>query len=937
MKARCKPLSALLCAISILFLVPSSALWAEESEPSEAKQLGVINVIGTRNLERSASDLAVPVDVLDASELLRQGDTRMDSMMSRVIPSLNVAQEPISDGATFIRPVLLRGLSADSTLVLVNGKRRHRGPIISFAPAGGTKGSHGVDLSSIPVMALDRIEVLRDNAAAQYGSDAVAGIVNLVLRDQPGLIFEASRGQYFDDDGDDVTLHGNIGLPLPGNGFVNLSAEYNQSDPTERSVQVTGAAEQFAAGNTLIPNPAQVWGAPEIDDNWKLFANAGMGLSEAVEVYTFGGYSERVVEGGYYWRDPFNRNEVFTNGWPRWGDDPEALVLDHHPLDSVTCPSLNVPTPGLSAADLTAFNQDLANLPEGCFAFQSAFPAGFRPIFAADLEDVSLAFGLRGELGGGLNYDASAVYGRSEVDFSLYNTVNPQLAMQEENIPTAYKLGGHEEEDWTLNLDLSKQVDVAGFHSPLNVGVGVEYREEEFKTSPGEMNSWMIDYINSDGSDFDESSVDLYSGDCQAYTDFLERVTDGEIRGRYRDELGVGSNGAPGFRPDPCNADESDRSTIAAYVDFEADVSENLLMGIAGRYEDPQDFDSNIDGKISARYQASDSFALRGSVGTGFRVPTVGQATLRTVNTVLTGGRLVDELTVPSSDPLVAGIAEPLDSEESFSIGLGGVLAMGGWDVTVDFYRVEVDDRISKIPPQDLSCLLLTKDGHMCDGANAEAQAAAIRDRMRQFEPAIDAISQVSWFANDFDTKTEGIDVVATYPAELFGGSTLFTIAANYNRTEVEKIREGSPIAAGEADPYDPAYQQLRLIEEGTPKLRLSLTADHQAGPWRILSRVRHYGSHIDVHAVDWTMGRMSDRTLVDLEVSYSLMKNLTLTLGADNVFDEEASRVGEPSWLSDTPVPDPATESSFGIKYPEGAPFDTNGGFYYLKAQLVM
>ena len=930
-----KRLPVLFCGLLIAIGSMGSNAMAEEEQATEGNHTEKIVVIGTRNTERSASDLAVPVDVLDSSELLRQGDTRMDSMLSRVIPSLNVGQEPISDGATFIRPALLRGLPADSTLVLLNGKRRHRGPIISFASAGGAKGSHGVDLSSIPVIALDRVEVLRDNAAAQYGSDAVAGILNLVLRDQPGIIFEASGGQYYDGDGDDITLHGNIGLPLPSNGFLSLSAEYSESDPTERSIQITSAAEQAAAGNTAIPNPAQIWGAPDIDDNLKLFANAGMELADTHEVYAFGGYSGRVVEGGYYWRDPFNRSEVFTSGWPRWGDDPEALVLDQTGAGS--CPGLTVPAPGLSQADLATFNQNLANLPAHCFAFQSVFPAGFRPLSEADLEDTSFALGMRGELAGWLAYDLSAVYGRSKVDFTLRNTVNPQLAMQEESIPTAYRLGGHEEEDWTLNLDLSKQVEISGFHSPLNVAFGVEYREEEFKTNPGEMNSWMIDYINSDGSDFDESSVDLYSGSCEAYTAFLAKVADGEIRGRYRDELGVGSNGAPGFRPDPCNPNKDDRSTVAAYVDFEADVLESLLIGIAGRYENPEDFDSNVDGKISARYQATDSFALRGSVGTGFRVPTVGQATLRTVNTVLTGGRLVDELTVPSTDPLVEGIARPLDAEEAFSIGLGGVLSIGKLDVTVDLYRVNVDDRISKIPPQDLDCLLLERNGHTCNGTNAEMQAKAIRDRMRQIEPAIDAISQISWFANDYDTKTEGIDIVATYPTELFGGSTLFTIAANYNRTEVEKIRANSPIAAGEPDPYDPAYQQLRLIEDGTPKLRVSLTADHRTGPWSILGRVRYYGSHIDVHAVDWVMDRMNARSLVDLELAYNFTDNFALILGADNVFDEKASRVGEPSWLSDTPVPDPATESSFGIKYPEGAPFDTNGGFYYLKAVITI
>lgn len=304
-----KNVLTLSCCLAVVTGGGTLALAAEEDVEE-------ISVVGSRSHERSASDLAVPVDVLDSSELTRQGDSRMDSMLSRIVPSMNVSQEPISDAATLVRPAQMRGLSPDSTLVLVNGKRRHRSSIISFLVAGGSEGSHAPDLSAIPAIALDRVEVLRDGAAAQYGSDAVAGILNFVLKEESeGGRLEARWGQYYQGDGENFTVSGNIGLPLTENGFLNISGEYNEADPTSRSVQRADAQGLIDAGNTHVRTPAaQIWGAPEIDDNYKLFANAGIELGDSHEVYAFGSYAERTVEGGFYYRNPHKRGGVFVDG-----------------------------------------------------------------------------------------------------------------------------------------------------------------------------------------------------------------------------------------------------------------------------------------------------------------------------------------------------------------------------------------------------------------------------------------------------------------------------------------------------------------------------------------------------------------------------------------------------------------------------------------------
>ena len=885
-----------------------------------------ITVVGTRSKERSASDLAVPVDVLEASELLRQGASRTDSLLTRVVPSLNVSQEPISDEATFIRPMTLRGLPPDSTLVLLNGKRRHRSSVISLAPSGGTKGAHGVDVSSIPAIALDRVEVLRDGAAAQYGSDAIAGIVNLVMRGAPsGVHVETRYGQYYAGDGDDLTVAGSVGLPLTNNGFLNVSGEVNQSDATNRSIQIRHAELQAAAGNTEIPDPAQLWGNPDIDGNVKIFANAGFDVGDAHEAYAFGGTASRTVTGGYYWRDPLNRSGVFTVGWPYlWGFEPNepgtALVFDHTPLDGVDCPAIEgfIADSRIDPAQLAAVNAD-----PNCFAFRSIFPAGFRPKFGGAVEDRSMAFGVRGELPGGLTYDVSAVYGKHAIDYTLDDTVNPQLASLEAAIPTSYALGGRTQEDWTLNLDLSRQLDMAAFHSPLNVAFGAEYRREEYGTSPGEPNSWLIDFVHADGTDFDESSIDLAAVGCEdpAYVDFLEKIASGELVGRYSDDAGVGSNGAPGLRPDPCSPDTSDRSTVAGYLDVEGQVSERVLVGAAARYEAPDGFDSNLDGKLAARLQVADAVAVRGSVGTGFRVPTVGQENLRVVSTILTGGMLVDELTVPRAHPLLSG-AEPLKEESSVNTSLGVVMNLGGLDVTVDYYRVEIKDRISKIT-EDLNSVL-TRRGCLLAGSTP-CSLAAIKEELRADVPDINSIGLLSWFANDFDTTTSGLDLVATYPIDMAGGTTLLTLAANWNKTRIDRISEFSPMVD------DPFSDRIR-IEEGTPDFRASLTADYASGPFRVLGRVRYYGKHIDVYAVDWNVQEMDARTLLDVELSYNLTDSLALVAGADNVLDQEPERLHRRH-----PDDDFEVGEAFGGLYPENAPFDISGGFYYVKAVLQL
>ena len=777
-----------------------------------------IVVVGSRSHERSAADLAVPVDSIDASTLLRQGASRMEDMLSRIAPSFTVAPEPLSDAGTLVRPANMRGLPPDSTLVLVNGKRRHRASVITFLTNGLNAGSHGADLSAIPAIALDRVEILRDNAGAQYGSDAVAGIINFVLKeDSEGGSVDVRWGQYYEGDGENITVSGNVGLPLTENGFLNLSAEYNEADPTYRSTQSGRSNYLIDAGNQHVRMnpPPMVWGAPDIEDNYKLFANAAIGLGDMHEAYAFGNYAERTVDGGFYFRSPRRRTGVFagdvTDKTAGSDEQRPSLVIDQMLWDA---PPHGCELSVEDSAQGSGETLDAIEANPRCYAFNLKFPGGFTPQFGGDIEDSSFAFGIRGELMEDFTYDLSGVYGRHEVDHFIYNTINPQLAAQRNNIPTSYKPGGYVETDYTFNLDFTTKFDVAAFYSPLHVGFGVEYREEEFETKRGELNSWFIDYYTTDldgngtAGEFEEPA-NLASMNCQEYQEYSARE---DLQLKYPG-LGVGSNGFTGFPP--CAEGKNDRSSVGAYIDFESDVTENLLLGLAVRHEDPEEFDSTLDSKFSARLQATEDLALRGSVGTGFRVPTVGQANVQNVTTSISGGQLVDELTLPPTHLLLQGVAESLDAEESTSIGLGAVINVGGFDLTIDYYHIEVEDRIGITSPETLDCLLMRKAGgkgdcvelsdiyevnlrdsddnvvasrefrHILrstdDGDTALdsdeedllGDALEAREELRSSVPNIDAISQAKYFANDFDTTTEGIDIVGDLPDGTVGRADL--------------------------------------------------------------------------------------------------------------------------------------------------------------------
>ena len=865
--------AAMVAALAMVF----GTSVAQEAGGPAAGPLEEVVVVGTRRRDRSAADSPVPVDVVTGDDFLAHGDTDMDNLLSATVPSYNVSMEPISDAATFIRPATLRSLAPDATLVLVNGKRRHRAAVIALLGAGISGGSQGPDLSAIPAIALDRLEVLRDGASAQYGSDAIAGVMNFVLKsDSDGSMFDVKYGSHFEGDGNAITFAANKGFALTDAGFANISFEWKEQDPTSRSTQRPDAQGLIDAGNNNVRTPAaQIWGQPEISGDHKLFGNFGIDLGNGSEAYAFGNWAERQVEGGFYYRNPHTRGGVFRGPMvdPATGftadqggnaSVPSVKVADltgtWNP-SSTTCPAGvpivgNVPDAGIMAAVQGSSD---------CYTLYERFPGGFTPQFGGFISDYALAGGVRGDLGdSGWYYDLSATAGRSWANFYIYNTINPQLFWQRNEIDTHYDAGAYTETDRVINFDMSRPFDTGGY-APINIAWGLEYRDETFRITNGEPNSFYID-------------PNLESG-------------------LAAQGFGVGSNGFPGFQPG--DAGDNTVSAFAAYFDVETDLSDALLVNGAVRYENYDEFGDTFDGKGAIRLQVSDNFALRASASTGFRVPTAGQANLRNVTTEFNMGRLADIATLPPTNPVaVQKGAQPLTPETSTNLTLGAVFGLGAADITLDYYNIQIKDRVAftsrfNLTQSDIDALL----------------AAGVSDAT--------SFTSVRFFTNQQDVKASGVDVVASVPFDIGDGVTNLQLAANFSSIELTRF---NPDFTGES-------RRLQ-IEEGRPGSRITGTLTHSQGSWRVMGRVRYYGEYYDDPTNSGGLPPAGNAfypgasTLFDFEAAFDVSDSVSVLVGLQNAFDTY-------------PDINPSGQNGevAGLIYPESSPFGFNGGYYYMRA----
>jgi len=874
------------------------------SVPTFAQEEGVIEeivTIGTRRQARSAADTVAPVDIISANDIKDQAGTDISDLIRTVVPSYQVNTQPISDAATLVRPANLRGLSPDNTLVLLNGKRRHRAAVISFLGGGISDGAHGPDIGIFPTIGLKQVEVLRDGASSQYGADAIAGVMNFTLRDDAeGGAIEVKWGSTYEGDGDNMRIGLNKGFALGEDGFLNISAEFAESDGTFRSVQRDDAAALIAAGNTAVASQnvntvtdevVQYWGAPDVNDDIKLFVNSAFQISDSVEGYAFGNYAERNVEGGFFFRNPTNRGGVFAGpevnpvtGAAMDGGVASVLVGDLSGDTIGDCPAgIPLTAGGGLLPDPSVLAQVSADA--NCFSFVELFPGGFTPRFGGDLEDRSLVFGIRGELNNGLAYDVSFGYGENEADFFIRNTINASLGP---NTPTSFDPGTYTQTDTNFNIDLSYALAVEGFASDLNIAGGFEYREEEFAIDAGDAASFAIGPLAASSSAFPNG---------QGFSS--------------------SSNGFGGFT----RSTNDTQDNIALYVDLEADVTDAVTLQAAVRYEDFNTFGDTTNFKLGGLFRATDTTVFRATYSTGFHAPTTGQANVTNVTTQAVAGVLVDTGILPLNSAAGQFVNDELGGrftlgpEDATNISIGAGFEIGSVSLTIDYFNIEVDDRIATTDQQDFRGLLSGVAARSGVALPSGAQTSQILNALNaagvlnaaDFAGSEDLVS-FGFFANDFDTETQGVDIVASTPLDLGSGSTTLSLALNYTDTEV--TRRGNL-----------SDTRLRQLEENLPNFKGNLMLRHSSDNWRALARVNYHSDYFEAHldSGGFSIEPGSEIT-VDIEYGHNFGENIEIVGGIANLFDS---------------LPDENEFSGIaGSRFPATAPFGFSGGQYYLRAK---
>lgn len=844
-----------------LSTLPTNVAVAQQSQAAEG-ETDVVVTIGSRRPGRSAASVPVPVDVIDAGELRAQGNTDILNQLRTTIPSLNVADHPLSGTSTSVRPATLRGLSPDHTLILVNGKRRHRAADIPTYSGGITDGAQGPDISSIPSIALKRVEVLRDGAAAQFGSDAIAGVINFELNDSAeGATFEAKYGQSYEGDGGSYQLGSSVGLELGQEGFIRFSAEFREADLTTRAIQRDDAAALIAGGNTDVPDPATRWGTPEVNNDMKFFVNGAAEVGETKEFYFFGGYASRETASDFFYRNPTGRFGVFTDD----DDGGNYLIGDMTPGDGMNCEGgIDFGGTGLVNDPIAVGDADAADrlalvfADPNCYSALQDFPGGYTPFFGSKLQDISGSMGLRGELDNGFIYDLSATGGRNSLQFNIDNVPNPSMGTLS---PTTFdNLGKRIQSEVTLNADFSYPFEFDGLASPLNVAGGIEWHRENFTVVPGEPASYEAGVLADQG--------------------FL-----------------IGEEAYPGYSP--TFAGDFYRSNVAFYLDLETDVTDNLLVGGAVRYEDFTDMGSKVTYKATTLFRATDWLSLRGSAATGFHAPTPGQQQFSALTTELTDdGVLIESGVIPSTSPVAQAVGgEQLRPETSRSFTLGAVINTDNFNLTIDYYNIRMDDRLTQ--SQSYALTDAQRDALTAEGFGAAAGLGTFR-----------------FFTNDFSSKTEGVDLVATLNVGITDtGTSSVVLAGNYSKTKVTSFNPNDPtelLSEG----------RVMQLEDTNPTTQGSLTFRHAEDSWNAYGRMNYFGSYTDLHL--YSPGLLIDvesQITFDVNLGINVSENVEVSVGADNVFNSQPT---ENPWAF-----------IVGAKYPTTAPAGIMGGFYYSRVRV--
>ncbi|MCW0403716.1 Vitamin B12 transporter BtuB [Xanthomonas sacchari] len=777
----------------LLVLASGNSLAQSQQAPTT---LDNIIVTGTRIADRTVAESQSPIDIIAPEALQATGASDLASALGKLLPSLNFPRPAINDGNDALRPATLRGLSPDAVLVLLDGKRYHTTSLVNYNPSVG-RGSAPADLNSIPMSAIARIEVLRDGASAQYGSDAIAGVINIVLKHgaKAGSNSVSVSGGIMDKgDGAQNGIDGSYGLAFggaPGGeapGWVRVSWNYlnamntNRAENTDKATTLAGAANPSGV-------PYERYGDPALK-TYQGLVNFGYALTPHVDLYGYANVSRR---------------EVLSNGYYRAWDNSDR----------------NVP---------------------------AVYPNGFLPQIYNPSNDRAAVLGVKGSTDSGWTWDVSADYGKNDVTFDLRNTINTNLYWSTGASPTRFNAGGFRNEQNALNADFSKSLDW-GLAYPVNLAFGAEYRQDKYAVVAGSPTS-----IYFDPNAINPDTGAPYPGGSQVF---------------------------PGLSPTV--AGQFQRHSKAVYADLEADLSERLSGGVAARYEDYSDAGTTRSGKLSARYQLNDAFAVRGTISNGFRAPSLAQQNYASVVTLPVDGVLSQIGTYRTSDPVAIALgAKPLAPEKSTNYSIGAVWQPGGgFNSTLDLYQIRIWDQI------------------------------LYSDQISLAVP-IGQVSAAQFFVNGATTRTRGVDWVSNYLLDLDRAGTLnLSFSANYNKIEILEISDPNFGRASQG-----------LLTDATPRTKYVLSGDWSLAGWTLHGDATRYGA-ITRRGDDADGSQdqaFAARWLLNLSTSYA-WRDLTFTVGADNVTNQYPTRTALNNIYDDRPN---------GLQYSPLSPFGFNGRYWY-------
>ncbi len=809
---------------------PSNAPDAVGEKKDSVVKLEAFVATGSRFNNRTVTESPVPVDVISGAELQKGGYTETAQMIQAQVPSFNFPRPSLTDGTDHIRPATLRGLAPDQVLLLVNGKRRHTSSLVNLNGSIG-RGSVSTDFNAIPSAMIGRIEILRDGASAQYGSDAIAGVINVILRHDTGWGGDISLGATGEGDGEDMKINAYAGTKLGDKGSLFLSTWTREKNPTNRieadtrqqyfGTNTTTGLPSAISGNygsgtglsspgtgiTLDPREQTVnrfnhrFGDPSSNEFGAWF-NGEYPLTDSIEAYFFGGFSKKHADGAGFFR--------------RAGDDRTIRAI---------------------------------------------YPNGFLPYIQSEVWDHSWSGGAQGK-GGNLDWDLSTVYGYNTLDYRTAQSANVTLG---NTSPTSFYDGQLKFKQWTNNFDVTSQANI-GFATPLKIAGGIEFRKETYSIAAGEPDSYR------------NGGVTIIGG-----------PSNGGL-------AAVGAQVFPGFKPS--DAGTNTRDSKALYVDFEQQITDKWVVSAAARYEDYSDFGTNTTGKIASRLAVAGGFALRGSVATGFRAPHLAQSWFSSTATNFIGGVPFDILTFPVSAPGARALGSTaLTPEKSDSISFGGTWNPNeNFSLTVDAYQIKIKDRIV-----------------LSSNFTGSAVVTLLASQ------GITGIGGGRYFTNAVDTETKGFDFSARYTWKTQDlGKFTFTANYNHNKTSATRIKQANAtLAAITTTPLFDLTETIRL-EKGQPRDAANFIVNWDYDRFSVQVRQARYGEVSSVAfssasaaqiaaltpgytvellpAVPGTVGGTTTnqqivqtfgaKWLTDLDVSYKVNKNITVSAGASNLFD---------------------------------------------------